>query len=130
MYRQTDANGIYLRERVKIGLLDIIGIFTEEISKHPFEDKRLCLNFRINPEIIAVAKFLGRIGERRVKVSQQPMDGIHRNLPNTEESENMVNTIRIEIFSHLAEPLFPPAETVERHLIPVVCGEAPVLSEY
>ena len=58
------------------------------------------------------------------------MDGIERNLPYTEESENMVYAVGIAIFRHLAETLLPPLETIFCHDIPVVRGQSPVLPEY
>ena len=58
------------------------------------------------------------------------MNGINGNLPDTEETEYVVDAIGIEIFSHLAEAAYPPAAAVFEHSIPVVGGEAPVLSVY
>ena len=40
----------------------------------------------------------------------------------------MVDTIGIEILCHLTEATYPPLTAVLQHLIPVVGGEAPVLS--
>ena len=58
------------------------------------------------------------------------MNGIKGNLPDTEEAEYVVDAIGIKIFSHLAEAAYPPAAAVFEHCIPVVGGEAPVLSVY
>ena len=57
------------------------------------------------------------------------MYGIHRNLPDAEETENMVDAVSVEVFRHLAETCFPPCEAVAVHLFPVVCRETPVLTE-
>ena len=40
----------------------------------------------------------------------------------------MVDTIGVEILRHLTEATYPPLAAVFQHLIPVVGGEAPVLS--
>ena len=40
----------------------------------------------------------------------------------------MIYAVGIEIILHLAETLLPPAEVILRHLIPVICREAPVLT--
>ncbi len=42
----------------------------------------------------------------------------------------MVYPVSIKIFRHLAETLFPPSETIFRHFFPIICREAPVLSEH
>ena len=58
------------------------------------------------------------------------MHGIQWNLPYAEESENMVYSVGVKIFRHLAETVFPPLESVFCHGIPVVCRESPVLAEH
>ena len=40
----------------------------------------------------------------------------------------MVDTIGIEVFSHLTETTHPPRTAVLEHLVPIVGGEAPVLT--
>ena len=49
-------------------------------------------------------------------------------LPDTEEAEDMIYAVSIEIILHLLEPRAPPAEVILRHLIPVIGREAPVLA--
>ena len=90
----------------------------------------MSMHIGIDPEIIGGAQLFG--GERKcgIEITEQPMDCIHRNLPYPEETENMVNTIGIEIFSHLAESVFPPFKPVASHLLPIVGREAPVLTEH
>ena len=56
------------------------------------------------------------------------MHGINRNFPDTEEAQNMVNAVGIEIFRHILETAYPPGTVVLQHLIPVIGGEAPVLT--
>ena len=52
----------------------------------------------------------------------------HGNLPDAEESQDMVNAVGVEVLCHLAEAVHPPAAVVLHHLIPVVGGESPVLA--
>ena len=40
----------------------------------------------------------------------------------------MVNAISVEIFAHVLEAANPPLTTIGEHLVPVVGGEAPVLT--
>ena len=40
----------------------------------------------------------------------------------------MVDTVSIEVLCHLAETAYPPLAAVFQHLVPVVRGEAPVLT--
>ena len=49
-------------------------------------------------------------------------------LPDTEETEDMIYTVSIEIVLHLTEPFLPPSEVILRHLIPVIGRESPVLA--
>ena len=49
-------------------------------------------------------------------------------LPYTEEAEDVIHTVSIEIILHLLEAGAPPAEVILRHLVPVIGRESPVLS--
>ena len=51
-----------------------------------------------------------------------------RNFPNAEKSEHVVHTISIEVGSHGLQTRTPPGVSVFFHLLPIVGGEAPVLS--
>ena len=108
----------------------LLGIFPEKVIEEIIHDKRGCLKVDIEPEIVVVAQLVGRIRERGIKDTEQTVKGIHRNLPYTEESEHMVDTVSVEILRHLAETRFPPCEAVFAHLLPVVGREAPVLTEH
>ena len=61
---------------------------------------------------------------------RKAVDGVERNLPYPEEAEDVVDAVCVEIFRHLSETLFPPAESVGRHSFPVVGWEAPVLTQH
>ena len=72
--------------------------------------------------------FLTCHGQGGHELSQQAMHGMHGNFPDTEETEDVVDAIGVEVFRHFAETLHPPCIAVFLHDIPVVGGEAPVLS--
>lgn len=56
------------------------------------------------------------------------MDGIDGDLPDTEEAEDVVDAVGIEIPRHLAQAGPPPGVVVPRHAFPVVGRESPVLA--
>lgn len=51
-----------------------------------------------------------------------------RNLPDTEETKDMVDAVGREVFCHLAETSLPPMVLVFLHHLPVVGGHSPILS--
>ena len=51
-----------------------------------------------------------------------------RYFPYSEESQHVVDAEGIEVLAHLPQAAFPPGKVVFSHRIPIVCGEAPVLS--
>ena len=65
---------------------------------------------------------------RRNEIAEDAFDRVRRAAPDAEKSKNVVNAERVEIISHLREPLLPPRETVGGHARPVVSREAPVLA--
>ncbi len=87
------------------------------------------LQVYVDPEVVVVLEFVGGIRQGRIEHSQQAVERRHRNLPYSEEAQNMVDTVGIEVFRHFAEALFPPREAVAVHLLPVIGGEAPGLAE-
>ncbi len=74
--------------------------------------------------------FLARHRQRRLELSVETALLRHRNLPDAEESEHVVDAVGVEILRHLAEAAHPPLTAVLHHLVPVVGGEAPVLSVF
>ena len=64
----------------------------------------------------------------RGKLSHQSGLFGNRNLPDAEEAQHMINTIGIKELRHLTEAANPPLAAVLQHLIPIVGGEAPVLT--
>ena len=55
------------------------------------------------------------------------MHGMHRNLPDAEEAQDMVNAVGIKVFRHLLEAAHPPGIAILLHDVPVVGRESPVL---
>ena len=69
------------------------------------------------------------LGERQLRV-EMPQQGAHsrtRDLPYTEETENVVQTIGIEIFAHLLQAAAPPVIPFGGHARPIVRRETPIL---
>ena len=85
-------------------------------------------SFAVHPEVVVVAHLVGSVRHSRIECSQQPVNGVIRNLPNAEEAQDMVDSISIKIFSHLAETVLPPLIAVALHHLPIVGGESPILS--
>ena len=80
-------------------------------------------------EVESVALYLAyahRHGWR--ELTEQSMYGVHRYLPDAEESEYMVYAVCVEVFCHLAESALPPLVAVLSHYVPVVGRESPVLT--
>ncbi len=63
------------------------------------------------------------------KPTHDSLYSVRWNAPYTKESENMIDTKRIEVIAHLLKPLFPPGKPVFLHLLPVIRGELPVLTD-
>ena len=72
--------------------------------------------------------FLACHAQRWLELSEQTVNGIDWNLPDTEESEDMVDAVSVEEFGHILEPAYPPQASVLDHLVPVVGRESPVLA--
>ena len=119
--------------RKKLSVLEIVCLhlfckISEDAPEHPV----VCQRSR--PVAVAhieadSGEFLCRIRHCRIEITDQTMNSIHRNFPYTEEAKNMVDTEGIEILRHLRQTGLPPCEAVLCHSLPVVCREAPVLTE-
>ena len=48
--------------------------------------------------------------------------------PDAEESKDVVEPVSVEIFAHFGQASLPPGVSVLCHLVPVVGGEAPILT--
>ena len=71
---------------------------------------------------------LPAVWQCRVEVPVEPAPLVCGNLPYPEEAEYVVDAERVEVLRHLVQPALPPGIAVFRHFLPVVGGEAPVLS--
>ena len=100
-------------------------------AEHLSEEVFMDIGFReeIFAECHSVAfYFFARHRQGGNKLAQQSVYGMHRDFPNAEETQDVVDTVGIEVFRHLAETLHPPGITVFLHYVPVVSREAPVLT--
>ena len=117
--------------------ITIAGI--EEVLFRIFRIKTECIAQEIRADIrlghtvfvqldTHIPQVLQRIWHCRAEVSAQAPDIGLAHLPYTEEAQDMVNTICIEIVLHLRETTTPPLVVVLCHHIPVVRWESPVLT--
>lgn len=89
-------------EVVEIACAGFVGQIAEQVAEHLSGDVGCGMEFGIDPEVVAVAQFVGGEGQSRIEYSEQAVKGVHRYLPYSEEAEHMVDTERIEVFGHLA----------------------------
>ena len=52
---------------------------------------------------------------------------MHRDVPDAEKAQHVVNSVGVEVFSHLLETSNPPSIAFLSHCLPIVGGESPVL---
>lgn len=62
------------------------------------------------------------------EVACDPGDSASWKFPDAEEAQDVVNAVRTEELCQLAQSAPPPGISILTHLLPVVGGEAPVLS--
>ena len=101
------------------------------VAKHIAEEVRadIGLGHTVPIEANALcAKVVERVRESRNEMSAESPNILFAHLPDTEETEDVVHTIGIEIVLHLTEAALPPTEVILCHLIPVIGRESPVLS--
>ena len=75
-----------------------------------------------------VSEVLAAVRQRRVEMAHEAALVRNGNLPDAEESEDMVDAEGIEVLRHLAHPRLPPGEAVLLHFLPVIGRESPVLT--
>src|SRR5579859_1084683 len=61
-------------------------------------------------------------------MSEDALDGIRGDRPDSKKAEDVVNAEGVKIIAHLGKALFPPRKTAGRHARPVVGGKTPVLA--
>ncbi len=99
----------------------------EDAVEHPVGDERRGVALLLEVEAVA-AYLVGCHGEGRRELTEQTVDGLDGYLPDAEETQDVVDAVGVEVFGHIAEAAYPPLAAVLEHLIPVVGGEAPVLT--
>src|SRR5205085_11174101 len=90
-------------------------------------DIGLTITTVVKPDV-ALIKFNSVYRNSRCKPAHDAFYRMHRYCPYTEEAEYVINTESVEIITHLTKPLAPPCKPIFLHFLPIVCGEAPVLS--
>ena len=63
----------------------------------------------------------------RCKMTQDAFDHIHRDTPDPEKAQDMIDPECVEIIAHVFESLFPPGIAIVSHLFPVVGRKTPIL---
>ena len=104
-----------------------LGIITQDVA----QEIRTDIRFRHTIPIEAYAlrtEVIVTVRQCRNEMSAEPPYIRLAHLPDTEETQDMIYAVGIEIILHLAETLLPPAEVILCHLVPVIRREAPVLS--
>ncbi|MPM52674.1 hypothetical protein SDC9_99434 [bioreactor metagenome] len=54
---------------------------------------------------------------------------MHRDLPNAEKAQNMIDAVSIKIIRHFTESIFPPGVALLFYRKPIVSGKSPILPE-
>ena len=99
----------------------------EDAVEHPIGDVRLGEALLL--EVQSVLHYLLTTHSlRRNELTCQTVYAVDGYLPDAEESQHVVNAVSIEELRHVLEAAHPPLTAVLQHLVPVVCGESPVLS--
>ena len=98
------------------------GIRAEEVFHEVVHDIRSGLQVGVEPEVVVISQLVDGVWECRVEVAEEAVYGVHRYLPYTEEAEDVVNAVCIEVLCHFGEARAPPCKAVEIHFFPVVCG--------
>ena len=118
-----------IAQGLEVLVAHLVGELAEEVAEEPVHDVGLGLHLDVEPEVVVVAQLVGGEGQGRVEVAQQAVHGVHRDLPDAEEAQHVVDAVGVEVLRHLAQTVFPPGKAVLAHLVPVVGGEAPVLAQ-
>ena len=112
---------------VEEGLYGLIGINAKHIAEEIAADIRLGEAVTVSLDS-HVPQVLHGIRHSGIEVPAQSPNSRLGHLPDTEEAQDMVDAVGVEIVLHLGETAAPPEEIILGHLVPVVGGEAPVLA--
>jgi len=102
-------------------LLHIICLLAKHLLQEVFVNIRGEIELFAERQAVAL-NLLARHGQGRDELSQQSVHGVHRNLPDTEETQNMIYAVSVEVFRHFSETFHPPAVIILFHHLPVVSG--------
>ena len=84
------------------------GLLMEHPVEDPVGDEGRGEEFLLPMEAIALY-LLARQGQGGLKLSEQTVDGVDGNLPDTEETEHVVDTVGVEETGHALEATHPPS---------------------
>ena len=114
-------------QAVEIFFLHLISTLMEHAVQNPVGNERTGESILLEIKAIRT-NLICRHSQRRSKLTQQSVNRIYRNLPDTEETEYMVDTVSIKVQRHVLEAANPPLATILQHFMPVVSRESPVLA--
>ena len=110
-------------------LANFLCALVEHAVEHPVGDERSGEQVFLPVQSVAFY-LLAAHAECRREVAEQSVYGCCRNFPDAEEAQHVVDAVCVEVLLHILEAANPPLAAVGYHLVPVVCGEAPVLSAH
>ena len=113
--------------RVQRIFLRPFGVITQHISEEIGADIRLRQSIPVQTNTLRAEVVIAVRKSRNEMTAETPHIRL-LHLPDTEETEDMIHTVCVEIVLHLAETSLPPTEVILRHLVPVISREAPVLT--
>ena len=114
-------------QAVEIFLLHLVSTLMEHAVQNPVSNERTCESILLEIKAIRT-NLICRHSQCRSKLTQQSVNRIYRNLPDTEETEYVIDTVSIKVQRHVLEAANPPLATILQHFMPVVSRESPVLA--
>ena len=117
----------FVIQAVEIFFLHFVSTLMEHAVQNPVGNERTGESILLEIKAIRT-NLICRHSQRRSKLTQQSVNRIYRNLPDTEETEYMVDTVSIKVQRHVLEAANPPLATILQHFMPVVSRESPVLA--
>ncbi|EJX06047.1 hypothetical protein EVA_05845 [gut metagenome] len=73
-------------------------------------------------------QFLDAIGKSWIEATQNAINLLRRNFPDTEETQDMIDSVGIEVLTHVCQASPPPLVAILTHLFPIIGRETPVLT--
>ena len=97
--------------RLNKSILYIVCLVTEQTLQYPISYERIEEEILL-PFKSVLLNLLSCHAERRLELSEKSVNAMDRNLPDTEETKHMVDSIGIEILCHIRETTNPPLAVV------------------